>query len=74
MTTTHTNWTPAEIREWVERHGGNVYQIAERLAVEPSKLYSWIRGDRSLPRYVRAHMETLDRYEGSAEQGSFPTE
>ena len=58
------SWTPAHVSEWVERHGGNVTDLARRLAVSRKRLHSWKqeegRDRRSLPKYVQAHMADLD--------------
>ena len=59
-------WTPEQVAAWIERHGGNVSALARRLRVARTKLQEWKRGTRALPRYVQAHMETLDRYETAA--------
>jgi hypothetical protein len=57
-------WSAAAVRAWVERHGGNVTALGRRLAVGRSKLQNWgseSASARSVPPYVQAHMETLDR-------------
>lgn len=56
-------WSPAEVREWVQRHGGNVTALARRLRVHRTRLQGWMSDSptaRSIPAYVVAHMETLD--------------
>ena len=60
-------WTAAEIRAWIERHGGNVTACARRLGVPRTQVQAWIAepeslSARHLPRYVQAHMETLDQH------------
>jgi len=63
---------PAEIRAWVDRHGGNVTSCAARLGVHRTQLQSWLGGKRDLPPAVRAHMESIDRYQrviGLMQQG-----
>src|SRR5690606_28167216 len=58
-------WAPAQVRRWVERHGGNVTALARRLRVPRTRLQNWMTDSeasrRSLPPYIQAHMETLDR-------------
>ena len=60
-------WGPAEVRAWVDRHGGNVTALARQLRVARTKLQAWMsesESARTLPPYIQAHMETLDQYEG----------
>lgn len=62
-------WGPAEVRRWVERHGNNVSALARRLDVPRTLLQAWLADPdtstsaRALPRYIEAHMRTLDRLE-----------
>lgn len=63
-------WGFAQVRAWVERHGGNGAGCARRLGgITPGQLGAWMadpaiaRTARDVPRAVQAHMETLDRYE-----------
>lgn len=56
-------WTPAEVRAWVDRHGGNVTALARRLAVHRTMLQAWLSGRRGLPPYIQSHMSTIDREE-----------
>lgn len=66
-------WTPAEVRAWVDRHGGNVAACARRLRVTRGMLGAWLADPetatsaREIPPAVQAHMETLDRYEAGGE-------
>lgn len=59
-------WLPADVRAWVERHGGNASGLARVLRVPRTQLQAWMADPesastaRSLPSYVQAHMETLD--------------
>lgn len=61
-----TPWPPASVRAWVERHGGNVTACARRLDVARPRLTGWLSERpaastaRDLPRYIQAHMQTLD--------------
>ena len=57
-------WPPDAVRAWVERHGGNVTALARRLRVPRTRLQEWMSeapSSRSVPPYVQAHMETLDK-------------
>lgn len=62
-------WTPEQVRAWVERHGGNITACARRLDVPRTQLQAWLADPgeteraRPLPRYVQAHMTTLDEHE-----------
>lgn len=59
-------WGPTETRAWVARHGGNLTACAHRLDVPRTLLQKWAaskdthRDARTLPRYIQAHMYTLD--------------
>lgn len=68
------SWTPAEVRDWIARHGGNISALARRLRVGRSRLQNWASDSqasaRPLPPYVQAHMETLDAGEESASNGA----
>lgn len=59
-------WTAADVREWVDRHGGNTSALARRLDVARNSLVGWqahreqSSSARTIQRDVRAHMRTLD--------------
>lgn len=63
-----STWTPAEVRAWIDRHGGNISALARRLRCSRTALQSWAsesEGDwvRTIDPKVQAHMETIDRHE-----------
>lgn len=59
-------WTPAEIRAWVERHGGNISAAARLLRVPRHGLQIWLAdpersiGAQPLPPSVQRSMELMD--------------
>lgn len=70
-----STWTPAEVRAWVDRHGGNVTACARRLRVPRTLLQAWMseaRYARELPAYMQAAMETIDELEELRAQGYIP--
>lgn len=68
QTDTATTWTPAEIRAWIERHGGNISALARRLGIGRTHLQALIAEggthQREISRQLQAHMETIDLHEG----------
>lgn len=66
-------WTPAEVRAWVDRHGGNVTALARRLGIGRTHLQALIadRGQhqRVPSRAVQSHMRTIDELADCQERG-----
>lgn len=46
--------------EWVQQRGLKSKEAAKVLAVSPSKMSEYLNGKRKIPRYILAHLDTLN--------------
>ena len=50
----------ALLQKWIKKWGLKSKEAAQVLAVSPSKMSEFLNGKRKTPRYIAAHIETLE--------------
>lgn len=53
--------TPEQLREWRERHGWSLRQMADRLGVNYSAVSRWEQGKRRVPNLLDRALHDLER-------------